>query len=254
MLKKIKPLILLCIFLVYPLVFAQGKNSNTKTITITARLKIKPASKKDSNTKGHLILHADDGQLYHILKNNLTDKFNTIFTELGKNNLITTKGTIDGRKNTNCNTYFSYDDNGKRKGVDVQCEDYLFFEPIAIDSYSESDLKLPKAKRAIERERASLKKILSEPPPNPGVVGQFFGTIVIADTRSVVKHIVVENEDKNNRIKKMSFMVTSTTQIAKKTKSDLLVISPKRLKKGQKVTIMYLRNNNKIKATSILIK
>jgi len=199
-----------------------------------------------------LVLHARDAQTY-LLKGALSEKLKKMLLGLGKNNLVSITGKLNG-SSISCKESYQYEtrDKGKKElKASRICIRYYKLWVAQILSAKKSSEEMPPPKRAPEEEK-KLSRPLQQRPLVLPVMGEVYGEIAEVNLKSPVKTIVIASQDKANPRKNITLILSPDTRIAKKIgQAEPLVLLPEALKTGQRVTIVYSRDE--FKSTALLI-
>lgn len=203
-----------------------------------------------------LVLHAKNAETY-LIKGNLTEKLKNLLLELGEDNLVFVTGNQDGRSNVSSERSYRYEynDEGERVlKIDVKAIRYYYLDVTQILFAKESDEAIPPPKRDIEEERR-LMASKGVQGLEPLIRGELYGKITSVNLRAPIKTIEITNRDKSSPLKKMSLIISSNTRVARKLgeQEEIMALSPKALKRGQEVTVVYSREGVKNEALFITI-
>lgn len=230
---------------------ANQEASAITTITVSGRL-----LKEQHGKEERLILHSKEGLAY-ILKGNLGGKLKEALEDLGQDNIVSLSATKDGSYVISCHNSYEFDTQGKRK-IETKCIRYYNLDVNEIIEAKESSEELPPLKRDIEEERRALTSTLGQlqqPNLSPPTFGQLEGKISRLNIRSPLKTMKVTYRDKDNKRLKKVFLLSANTRIAQKNvdTEQIMYLTVSSLKAGQKVAVIYSRDERKAEALFITI-
>jgi hypothetical protein len=229
---------------------AQTEQRAASSVTVTGRVSI------EQRGQGNwLILHATDAAAY-LIQGDLADQLQQIAQKKAGINLVTVTGMLNGASSVSCertNTPVTTKEGATKLQTEVQCVRYHHLVARAIVSVAESNTPMP----PLRRDAAAESKMLSRaagPALTPPDIGEIYGTITDCNFKSAVTTIDIQNIDAKSPIRSMTVLITSDTRIAKRIGTAKPVeVSPDRLKAGQRVTVVYSRNDIRANAMFITI-
>jgi len=220
------------------------------TVSIVGRLALEKHGQQE-----WLVLHAKDAQTY-LLTGNFSEKLKNTLWELGKKNLVSLTGILNGKSNISCaqSSQYKYNEKGKRVlTTDTACIRYYHLEATRIDSAKESDEEMPLAQRYTEEERRMSANRMTQ-GLTPLITGEIYGKITSANLKSPIKTITVANQDKDSPIESITLIITADTRIVEKIgEKEPLALRTDALKTGQSVTAVFSKDELKTEALLITI-
>lgn len=245
-----KKKILLLLFLLSSVAFGLYAAAEGSILTATGRLSLKPRGEEEG-----LAFLTQEGDSYYI-KSGLVEELKSILSDLGENNLVTLSGRKDDSYDISCTNTYKFDAEGNRM-VDTLCIRFYHLDVTEIIEAKISDAELPPPKRDIEEEQRARMSALShlEQPGITQMVEIRAGKVTALNLRSPIKTMEVAFLDKDNQELKKNLLLTSSTRIAKKSsdKEELMYLSVNSLSVGQRVNVIYSRDERKTEALFITI-
>jgi hypothetical protein len=229
---------------------AQTEPQDPGSITVTGRVSMQQRGKDND-----LILHSTDGTAY-LIKGDLTDQLQQIAQKKADVNLVTITGIARGSSSVSCkrtNAVTNMPDGSKAIQTEVRCIRYLHLDARSVVSVAESTRPLPPLKRDSAAESKMLSRA-ARPDLAPPDIGEIYGTITACNFKSAVTTIDVLNIDKKSPLRSITVLITADTKIAKRIGSAKPAdITPDRLKPGQRVTVVYSKNDIRADAMFITV-
>ncbi len=189
--------------------------------------------------KERLIMVTKNGEGYYF-EGGIINELKKQLLQLGENNIFFLTAKKDGSHIIHC--IRNLKTKGERKFFDVKCVRYYKLEPLFIIKAEKSNEVFPPPKRDLKEEIDVLTKTALQPRFNTEIVlGEFEGKIVKTNVKSPVKTIEVENKNKHSPVRRLIVIIDPSTKIFKMLKGSdqLIVLSPKDLTVGRKVSVVY---------------
>jgi len=203
----------------------------------------------------NLVLHGKNAKAYVII-GAFAETLKGVLSELGPDNLVSLEGKEAGLYSTMCTKKYERQLNaqgGYTRVLEAHCIPHYYFRVANILSVQKSDEKIPDLARDADAEARARALAVSYGPS--AVIGQIWGEITFLDLKSPIKTVEITNDDKDSALKKIALIIGSGTVIAKKIGEQApLFISTDGLRIGQKVEVMYSREELKSEAMSITVK
>lgn len=219
-------------------------------VSVVGRLSLEARGKNEQ-----LILHGKDAKIYQI-QGELVEKLKSTLSDLGKDNLVSLSGTIDGLYSTSCTTNYSFSDKGE-KIVSAQCFRYYILNVTQINEAKKSNEEIPPPERDIAEEQKAKAVALRRPQlqSTGPQIGQIKGVISAINFRSPIKTIKVTFRDKNKKPVNKNFILSSGTYIAKKQPQGegMMRVDIESLRKGQEVSVGYSHDELKRRSDALFI-
>ncbi|MFH0913019.1 MAG: hypothetical protein V1884_01885 [Candidatus Omnitrophota bacterium] len=236
-----------------PLVYSQTDSlalTENSIVSVEGRLAVEKHGQEE-----WLVLHAKDAQTY-LVTGNFSGKLKNTLLELGKKNLVSLTGILDGKSNISCaqSSQYEYNEKGERILItDTACIRYYHLGVTQIDSTKTSDEKMPPAQRYADEERR-MSANRGTQGLTPLITGEIYGKITSANLRSPIKTITVANQDKDSPIESITLIITAGTRIVEKIgEKEPLALRTDALKTGQNVTAVFSKDELKNEALLITI-
>ncbi len=216
------------------------------TISVVGRLKLEPGEKEDL-----LVLHGKDSTMYRVI-GELVEKLKSVLLDLGVDNLVSVTGVKHGDFDLACHNAYKFDSEGK-KIIESRCIRYYILKVTKINEAKKSDEKMPPPEIEAQKALGALSPLQSQ-----GLVqmGELEGKISAINLRTPIKTVEVTYPDKDGRLINGNFLLTSRTRIARSTLEgeEPIYVSINSLEAGQKVTLVYSRDERQTEALFITIK
>jgi hypothetical protein len=232
------------------LCFSQPQPAKSTAITVTGKVFVQQHGKTQ-----RVVVHSKDAKAY-LITGDLVEKLKTIAGENNDRALLTLDGIQNGGANISCdrsNSFETDDKGGKKMSVKVRCIRYNHLNVTAISSIVQSDEKMPEPQGDKAAEEQALK---GEEKPNrsQGIVGEIYGTIKSINLQSVPKTIEIQALDKTSPLQTLTVIIISGTRMVKHIKdTEPSPLLPENLKIGQRVTVVYTRNEIRTEALFITV-
>jgi hypothetical protein len=241
----------LCAFILLPaLCFGQSKPIAGAAVTVTGKVFVQQHGKNQ-----WVVIHGKDAKAY-LVNGPLAEKLKTIAAENNDRTIVTLEGIQNGGANISCERSSSVETDArgtKKMVVKVRCVKYNYLEVTSVSGVIQSDENIPEP----EADKAAEEKALKgEDKANrsQGIVGEIYGKIKTANLQSVPKTVEIQVLDKTSPIKTLTVIITAGSRIVKHIKdTEPTPLLPENLKVGQRVTVVYTRNEIRTEALFITV-
>ncbi|MCU0650691.1 MAG: hypothetical protein MUC52_00455 [Candidatus Omnitrophica bacterium] len=202
-----------------------------------------------------VVLHAKNSKAY-LLIGDLLDNLKAISSDKNPRIIVTLTGSLDGKSNVSCKqqTSVEADAKGNKKtSTKVNCIRYHVFDVLSIDSAAESDETIPAPLPDVAAGQKAL-RAAEQAVRKQGIMGEIYGRIKSCNIQSVPKTIDVQNADRTSPLKSLTVIITADTRIVKKIgQTEPSPLLAENLKPGQRVTVVYTRNEIRSEAMFITV-
>jgi hypothetical protein len=241
----------LCVFTLLPILcFGQPQPAAGTAITVTGKVFVQQHGKSQ-----WVVVHSKDAIAY-LIKGDLVEKLKTIAAENNDRTILTLEGIPSGGANVSCDRSSSFEADakgGKKMVIKVRCIRYNYLDVTAISSVVQSDEKIPEPQYDKAAEEKALKSD-GNSNRNQGIVGEIYGKIRSCNIQSVPKTFEIQALDKTSSIKTLTVIITASTRIVKHIKdTEPSPLLPENLQIGQRVTVVYTRNEIRTEALFITV-
>ncbi len=213
-------------------------------------------SVQKQGTDEWIVLHGRDAKAY-LITGPLREELHKIALEKNGHALVSLQGTLTGEHTASCehtSTIASGDEGEKIRTTDIRCIKYSYYEAFSIVSVEESDEQLPPLQRDAQIESATARYGNAPPAAFSEVMGEIYGVIKACNTRAAVKTLEIANADAQSPLRSLTVILTSETRITKRIGgADPAPLLPQNLRPGQRVTVVYSRNEFRSKALYITV-
>lgn len=240
-----------CAFALLPvLCLGQQQPAAGTAVTVAGKLFV-----QQHGTNQWVVMHGKDAKAY-LITGDLVEKLKTIARENNDRTIVTLEGIQNGGGNISCDrsSHFETDATGTKKmAIKVRCIRYNYLDVKAISSIVQSDEKIPEPLGDKAAEEKALKGGAGS-NQGPGIVGEIYGKIKSINLQSVPKALEIQAIDKTSPLKTLTVIITGGTRIVKHIKStEPSPLLPENLKNGQRVTVVYTRNEIRTEALFITV-
>jgi hypothetical protein len=220
-------------------------------VTVTGKVLVQQHGKEP-----WVIVHGKDATAY-LVTGAFIDQLKAIAQEKNSaRTIVTLQGIQNGQSSISCERLSKYETDArgaKKMVIKARCIKYYALEVTAITGITQSDETIPEPRRDPAAEEKALASI-AQSNRSQGIMGEIYGKIKTCNLQSVPKTIEIQNVDKGSSIKTLSVIMTADTRIVKHIgKEEPSPLLPENLKPGQRVTVVYTRNEIRTEARYITV-